>query len=113
MIRIGWGVSNSAITKQLTDKALPNVVRCSIAMPHDETTSNADKTKLLLPWSVERRDAATPVVADMASDDEDDGDAANCCDPMMRETVENPRGVQERNAITRPCLCMQAMLPWR
>lgn len=105
-------MKNATMLKQLTDNALPNVVRCSIAMPHDETTSNADKTKLLLPWSVERRDAATPDAADMASDDEDDEDAAKCCDPMIRATVENSRGVWERNASTRPCVCIQAMLPW-
>ena len=64
-------------------------------MPHDETTSNADKTKLLFAWSEERRDAIAPDVADMdmARDDDDDDDedgdedgkAANCdCDPLKR-----------------------------
>jgi hypothetical protein len=110
LTRIGEGLKNSAMLKQLTDNALPNVVRCSIAMPHDETTSNADKTKLLLPWSDERRDAAAPGIAETARDDGDDGYAENC-DPWICETVENPRGVREWN--TGLCrLCIQAMLPW-
>ena len=41
----------NSYTHQLTDSAFPKVVFCSIEMPQADTTSSADKTKLLSAWS--------------------------------------------------------------
>ena len=58
-------------TNQLTDRALPKVVFCSIEMPQAETTSNADSTKLSLAW----RDENMEEEADMEREARDDGGA--------------------------------------
>jgi hypothetical protein len=77
--------NDSSIVTSGADKAFPKVVRCSIAMPHEETTSKAESTKLLLPcnvdWSVDT--AAMLDVADMAVR-EVDNDEVECIDGLPR-----------------------------
>ena len=82
--------NDSSIVTSGADKAFPKVVCCSIAMPHEETTSNAESTKLLLPcnddWSV---DTATMLdVADMAAR-EVDNEEVECIDGLPRRDKDS------------------------
>lgn len=48
---------------ELTDRAFPKVVFCSIAIPIPASTNKADRTKLLFPWRDCRTGTIVLVVA--------------------------------------------------